>query len=80
MPCDHVGPVELIEMAESHLRERSLPPSPGMRFGFGENLPDGMWASVVTEIERRGDQWLVVRLDRRKEPLPEGQTGFYAAS
>jgi hypothetical protein len=76
MPCDHVGPVELIEMSESFLRERGLPPAPGMRFGFGENLPDGMWAAVVTEIERRGEQWIVVRLDRSREPLPESETGF----
>jgi len=80
MPCDHVGPIELIEMTEAHLRDRSLPPIPGMRFGFGENLPGGMWASVVTEIERRGDQWIVVRLDRRNEALPETETGFYDAA
>ena len=76
MPCDHVGPVELIEMSESLLRERGLTPAPGMRFGFGENLPNGMWASVVTEIERRGEQWIVTRLDRKKEPLPETELGL----
>ena len=54
MPCDHVGPTELIEMAETHLRERDLPPADGMRFRWSENPSDGMWASVVTEIERRG--------------------------
>jgi hypothetical protein len=76
MPCDHVGPVELIEMSEALLRERGRSPEPGMRFGFGENLPEGMWAAVVTEIERRGDQWIVVRLDRKKEPLPETELGL----
>jgi hypothetical protein len=76
MPCDHVGPVELIEMAESHLREHHLEAVPGMHFGFGENLTGGMWASVATEIERRGEQWIVVRLDRRSEPLPDELLGL----
>ncbi len=47
-----------------------------MRFGFGENLTGGMWASVLTEIERRGEQWIVVRLDRREEPLSGEQVGL----
>ncbi len=34
-----------------------------------------MWASVVMEAERRGDQWIVTRLDRRKESLPESEIG-----
>jgi hypothetical protein len=76
MPCDHVGPAELIEMAESHLSERRIQATPGMRFAFGENLTDGMWASVLTEIERRGEQWVVVRLDRNREPLPDEQVGL----
>jgi hypothetical protein len=32
----------------------------------------------VTEIERRGGQWIVTRLDRNREPLPDGETGFRA--
>ena len=78
MPCDHVGPAELIEMAETHLRESSLTPSNGMCFRWSENPVDGMWASIVTEIERRGDQWIVTRLDRNREALPDGETGFRA--
>lgn len=76
MPCDHIGGPELIEMAEQHLRAREIPPAewPGRRFRWSENLEGGMWASVVLEIERRGDQWIVTRLDRNKEPVTE--TGF----
>jgi len=78
MPCDHTGGPELIEMAEKHLRERSVPDEqwPGLRFRWGENLTDSMWASVVVEIERRGEQWIVTRLDRNREPIEE--TGFRA--
>lgn len=63
-------------MAESHLHETHIPESewPGLRFRWAENLPDGMWASIVLEIERRGEQWIVTRLDRNREPVAE--TGF----
>jgi len=78
MPCDHIGPAELIEMAETSLRERALAPAHGMRFRWSENPVDGMWGSIVTEIERREDQWIVTRLDRNREALPDGETGFRA--
>ena len=78
MPCDHIGPAELIEMADAHLAERATAPEQGMRFRWSENPAGGMWASIVTEIERRGAQWIVTRLDRRREPLPENETGFRA--
>jgi len=78
MPCEHIGPAELIEMAESHLREANREAANGMRFRWSENPPDGMWASIVTEIERRGEQWIVTRLDRNREPLPPDSTGFAA--
>ena len=65
-------------MAETHLRERGVAPTPGMRFRWSENPADGMWASVVTEIERRGEQWVVTRIDRDREPVPDGETGFRA--
>jgi hypothetical protein len=78
MACDHIGPAELIEMADAHLREREVKPEPGMRFRWSENPVDGMWASIVTEIERRGEQWIVTRLDRKHEALPADETGFRA--
>lgn len=76
MPCDHIGGPELIEMAEEHLRKNRIPEAewPGRRFRWAENPEDGMWASIVTEVERRGDQWIVVRLDRNREKVEE--TGF----
>ena len=78
MACDHIGPTELIEMAEAHLRENAVVPMNGMRFRWSENPADGTWASIVTEIERRNDQWIVTRLDRNREALPDHETGFRA--
>ena len=63
-------------MAERHLAETGRAPEPGLRFRWSENLSDSMWASVIVEIERRGEQWVVVRLDRNREPLPPTETGF----
>ena len=76
MPCDHKGGPELIDMAEEHLRNTHVPSDgwPGLRFRWAENLSDSMWASVIVEIERRGEQWIVTRLDRGRESLAD--TGF----
>ena len=78
MPCDHKSGPELIEMAEEHLRGLAVPEGewPGLRFRWAENLTDSMWASVVVEVERRGANWIVTRLDRNPEPVAE--TGFRA--
>jgi hypothetical protein len=76
MPCDHVGPAELIAMAEAHLATISTVPAEGMRFRWSENPPDGMWASIVVEIERRDEQWIVTRLDRNREKLADDEAGF----
>jgi hypothetical protein len=78
MPCDHLGPEEFFAMAEAALREQGIGAErwSGAKFRHGENLDGGMWASVVMEAERRGDQWIVTRLDRRKERLPDSETGL----
>lgn len=60
-------------MAEEHLRKTAVPESewPGLRFRWAENPVDGMWASIVVEVERHGDGWVVVRLDRNREKVEE---------
>ncbi len=80
MPCDHAGGPELIEMAEKHLRENGVPVDrwPGLRFRWAENLTDSMWASVVVEVERRGEQWIITRLDRNSDALAMAETGFHS--
>jgi hypothetical protein len=77
MPCDHTGPQELMEIAERHLCERGVGEEQwaGLRFRFAENH-DGVFASVITEIERRGEQWIVVRLDRSNEALQDEELGL----
>jgi len=62
-------------MAEELLRSEGADPLPGTKFRWAENH-DGFFASAITEVERRGDQWVVTRLDRSKEPLPQGELGL----
>jgi hypothetical protein len=82
MPCNHVGGPEMIPMAEAVLRARNVAPDawPGSRFRFIQNVEDGPWAAVWTELERRGAEWLVVKIDRFKETFPEDETGFRVLS
>lgn len=78
MPCDHKGGPELIEMAEESLHADAVPASEwsGLRFRWAENLEESIWASVIVEIERRGESWIITRLDRNKHSLPDDETGF----
>jgi hypothetical protein len=78
MACEHNGPPELIEMAEKYLRDHRIAEEawPGRKFRWSENVEGGMWASVCLEVERRGDQWIVTRLDRSNERVTE--PGFIA--
>ena len=65
-------------MAETWLRNGGVPQNawPGTRFRYAQNMPEGMWPSICVEIERRGEQWIVTRLDRNKSPMDESETGF----
>ena len=78
--CDHIGGPELIEMAEKHLVERAVPAAgwPGLRFGWGEDVDSPFWKSVYIEIERRGDDWIVTRIDRSNDPIAPSKRGFVA--
>lgn len=60
-------------MAEKHLRETGVPELewPLMRFRWAENPAGGPWASIVVEVERRGTEWIVVRLDRNRDVVAE---------
>jgi hypothetical protein len=78
MPCDHLGPPDVIELAERDLRARGVDVAQwnGIVYRHGENTPGGMWGSVVIEVERRDGEWMVIRLDRNRDALAEEQTGL----
>lgn len=71
MACNHLGPIEIMQMAEERLRENGVPEDEwsGIVFGWGEDVTGSQWTSVYTEIERRGDSWVVTKIDRRSETI-----------
>jgi hypothetical protein len=75
--CAHKDPPEIMAMAEAWLRDQGITDDrwPGIKVRHAENTPGAMWESVVIDIERRGDQWIVTRLDRNRTPV-EGALGL----
>ena len=71
MPCNHLGPIEIMQMAEEQLRSDSVPECEwdGVAFGWGEDVTGSQWTSVYTEIEHRDGSWVVTKIDRRTEPI-----------
>ena len=63
--------------AEVWLREQNIPDEkwPGLVIRHAENTPGAMWESIIIEIERRGPEWIVTKIDRRREPF-DGQEGL----
>ena len=76
MPCDHIGPAEVVEYAEQLLHERNLPVEKweGTRVAWSGNVEPGR--SVLVEVVRENDDWRVTRLERRQEPIDEAEIGF----
>ena len=67
-------------MAEAWLRDRGVPEERwnGMKFRHSENTPGERWGSVIIDIERRGTEWIVTRLDRRSEVVAPDAAGLSA--
>jgi len=67
-------------MAEAWLQERGVPPErwPGLKFRHAENTPGERWRSVVIDIERRGAEWIVTRLDRNTDDVSPDAAGLTA--
>jgi hypothetical protein len=76
--CDHFQPADLARLAEDYLKAKGVPPErwEGTRFGYGAGGGTGPFKAVITEVERRQGNWVVVRLDRKKIELTEAEAGF----
>jgi hypothetical protein len=69
-----------MSMAEAWLRERNVPEERwiGLKFRHSENTPGERWGSVVIDIERRGTEWIVTRLDRNSDVVSPDSSGLSA--
>ncbi|MEO7426289.1 MAG: hypothetical protein ABI036_13960 [Fibrobacteria bacterium] len=76
--CDHFQPGDLALLAEAYLREKSVPEDrwEGSRFRYGAGGGTGPFKAVFMEVERKKGNWVVVKIDRRKEDLSLGDAGF----
>jgi len=76
--CDHFQPADLAGLAEDHLKAKAVPEElwEGSRFGYGAGGGSGPFRAVYMEVERKNRNWVVVKLDRRKEDLEPGDAGF----
>ncbi len=77
MPCDHIGPAEVVEYAEQLLREKNVPEAQwtGTRVAWSGNVDPA--TSILVEVVRDEDDWRVTRLERRPEPMDEAEGGFH---
>jgi len=82
MGCEHVGPPQVIEMAESYLAERDVPAErwEGYSFAFKENKEHWGAKAFHTVVVRRDGAWVTTKIDRLPEPLPEGELGLSASA
>lgn len=76
--CDHFQPADLARLAEEWLNGQSVAADrwEGTRFGYGAGGGTGPFKAVITEVERKQGNWVVVRLDRRKTELEPADAGF----
>ena len=79
--CSHSNPPEIMVKAEEWLSGRGVLKESwtGLKVRHAENTPGAHWESVIIDIEWRGSEWIVTRIDRRPEPL-EGPAGLSIVS
>ena len=76
--CTHFQPADLIEMTEKHLREAGVPPEQweGRKFQWAGPIDSPPFTGLVLQCKRKEDNWVLIKLDRRKDGVPEDQVGF----
>jgi hypothetical protein len=76
--CTHFQPADLAAAAQAALESSGIPESDweNQRYGWGSNEPTAHFRAVYMESTRRNGQWILTKLDRRKEPLEESFLGL----
>jgi hypothetical protein len=77
--CRHFQPSDLVDLAEKQLRGAGIPESDweGKRFHWGGDIDSPPFRSLVLCCVRRNGNWVMTRLDRRKEPIGSEDKGFW---
>ncbi len=76
--CTHFQPADLAAAAQADLEKSGLDPAAweGIRYGWGTNEPTSHFRALYMETCRRNGQWVLTRLDRRKEILEAERLGL----
>ncbi len=76
--CTHFQPADLVALAEKHLQEHGIPADQweGKRFRWAGAIDSPPFTGLVLECKRRDGNWVVTKIDRRKDGVTAEETGF----
>jgi hypothetical protein len=76
--CLHFQPADLIEMTEKHLRDSGVPEAAweGRRFHWAGPIDSPPFTGLVLQCKRKEGQWVLTKLDRRKDGVTAEEIGF----
>ena len=76
--CTHFQPADLIALAEADLKARGVPGDAweGRRFHWAGPIDSPPFTGLVMECKRKGGDWVLTKLDRRKDGVTAEETGF----
>jgi hypothetical protein len=76
--CTHFQPADLIELAEKHLREAGVAEAAweGRKFHWAGPIDSPPFTGLVLGCKRKDGNWVLTKLDRRKDGVTAEETGF----
>ena len=76
--CVHFQPADLVALSEEHLRAAGVPEAAweGRRFEWGGVIDSPPFNGLVLGCKRKEGQWVITRLDRRKDGVKPEEIGF----
>lgn len=76
--CTHFQPADLIALAEKHLHEEGVAAEQweGKRFRWAGPIDSPPFTGLVMECKRRDGNWVMTKIDRRKDGVTAEETGF----
>jgi len=76
--CTHFQPADLIALTEKHLLDAGVPEAEweGRKFHWAGPINSPPFTGLVMHCKRKQGQWVLTKLDRRKDGVTAEETGF----
>jgi len=76
--CEHFQPADLVALASETLRARGVaePDWEGRRFEWGGLIDSPPFNGLVLGCKRKDGNWVVTKIDRRKDGVPQELLGL----